>query len=398
MPRIAANVLVVKSHLKGKPAVYQIAGVPGLHLNVHGEGRGSWRLRYRPRRGSNQTWFTLGDAQIIELSEAIAKARELMSKVQLEGKDPHDGKRAAIGEGKTVGDLIDPYLRERSADLKSRSHVEITRHLKAHWKSLHHLKVKAVTRQNVVENLDKIVGTRGKGAADRARSALSMFFAWTIDRNYGDENPTLKIKARSAKPIKNRVLNDDELRQVWRACLDDEFGKIVKLLILTLQRRSEIGDLGWSEIDSAERQILIPERRTKNSRPHIVPLSAAARAIIESVPKREKRDLLFGRRGGGYGGWTNSKAELDTRIAAACKRAGLDRSMPHWTLHDLRRTGSTQLHERGIAQPHVVEAILNHISGHQAGVAGVYNKALYLAERRTALEAWGERITQLVNL
>ena len=128
-----------------------------------------------------------------------------------------------------------------------------------------------------------------------------------------------------------------------------------------------------------------------------MPLSEEAWTIVSSVPKRDGRDLLFGLREGGYSGWSKSKAELDERIAIARQRAGLEKSMPPWTLHDLRRTGSTLLHESGIAQPHVVEAILNHVSGHQAGVAGIYNKALYLAERRAALGSWGKLIADLVK-
>jgi len=398
MAEIPCNTLAVKARLKGEPGIFQIKGVPGLHLAVLNNGRGSWRIRYRPHRGAPQRWFTFGDARTVDLGEAIKKARELLSKVQVEGKDPHVERRAAIGDGKTMPDLLPAYLAERKAEIRKRHHGEITRHLEKHWKPLHSKKLRSIARSDVVEVLDQIAQSCGKGAADRARSALSQFFTWAIDRTYAENNPTLGIKPRNPKPAKNRTLSDAELVEVWDACPDDDFGKIVKLLILTLQRRGEIGNLELSEIDAAARQILLPEHRTKNGRPHIIPLSTPAWEILESVPRREGRDLLFGRGAGGFGGWTKSKADLDERIAKARKKAGNAKPMPAWTLHDLRRTGSTNLHERKFAPPHVVEAILNHVSGHQAGVAGVYNKAQYLDERREALEAWGQFITKRVSI
>lgn len=107
------------------------------------------------------------------------------------------------------------------------------------------------------------------------------------------------------------MLSEPELVEVWRACLDDDFGRIVRLLILTLQRRSEIADLANSEIDAAERQIRLPGYRTKNGREHIVPLSDFAWEILESVDRREGREFLFGRGARGFGGWSKSKGELD---------------------------------------------------------------------------------------
>jgi integrase len=196
-------------------------------------------------------------------------------------------------------------------------------------------------------------------------------------------------------------ITEAELVEVWKACLDDDHGCIVRLLILTGQRRTEIGDLEWPELNLAERQIDLPDTRTKNGRPHIVLLSDEAHAIIKAIPRREGRDLVFGRGAGGFSAWSKAKAELDARIAMARAQAAHQgaqvRRMPAWTLHDLRRSFVTHLNERKLAPPHVIEAIVNHISGHLAGVAGVYNKALYLAERRQALELWGAHITALVG-
>ena len=158
---------------------------------------------------------------------------------------------------------------------------------------------------------------------------------------------------------------------------------------LTGQRRTEIGDLSWPEIDLEKRQIELPEVRTKSKRPHLVPLSDQAPAILQAVP-RGGSDFLFGR-GDGYRGFDRSKGQLDDRIAASTGKP-----LPHWTVHDLRRSFVTHIGENGFSLPHVTEAIVNHVGGTKAGVAGVYNKALYLAERRQALDLWGNHITTLV--
>jgi integrase len=183
------------------------------------------------------------------------------------------------------------------------------------------------------------------------------------------------------------VLSEAELVAIWRACGEDDHGWILRLLILTGQRKTEIAALERLEIDSGTTQIELPGERTKNGRPHIIPLSDQAREILRSVLARESRKKLFGVREHGFSGWSKAKAQLDKRLA---------RSVAPWVVHDIRRSVVTHLHELGFAQPHVVEAIVNHVSGHRAGVAGVYNKAAYLKERRQALEMWAQYIEAIV--
>ena len=131
-----------------------------------------------------------------------------------------------------------------------------------------------------------------------------------------------------------------------------------------------------------------------------MPLSDEALAILDGVARGEGRNLVFGRGAGGFSGWSKSKAELDARIAKARAHAthkAKGKPMPGWTLHDLRRSFVTHVSERGFAQPHIIEAIVNHISGAKAGVAGVYNRASYLVEKRQALELWGSHVSALVS-
>lgn len=368
--------------------------LPGFGIRKFGSGKASYFVKFNI--GAKQRRLTLGAVVKGNFAEMRKRASTVLAKARL-GQDAVEEKLASIGEGKTLAELVPIYLEERRADLRARTHLEVSRHLKVHWKPLHPLRVKAVRREDIIRVIDDLVDCNGKGAADRARSALSTFFAWTIDRNFRDANPTLAIKSRGSNAGRNRVLSEAELVEVWQACLDDDYGRIVRLLILTLQRRTEIGDLADSELSYLESRILLSEHRTKNGRPHVIPLSGLACEILKSVERRKDRDLLFGQGIGGFSGWSKAKGDLDSRITDARRRRGIAHPMPHWTLHDLRRSGVTYLHELGLAQPHVVEAIVNHVSGHRQGVAGVYNKAQYLLERRQALSLWSDHLRNLIN-
>jgi integrase len=263
--------------------------------------------------------------------------------------------------------------------------------------TLHDKDIKAITRNEVLGVIDDLRKESGARAADCARISLSTFFTWALDHKdqYVNSNPAAGIKACAESSSRERVLAEAELREVWRACLDDDYGRIVKLLMLTGQRKTEIGDLNWSEVNEAQRQIELLGARTKNKRPHVVPLSKHAWAALPK--KRKDRDQVFGRRAHGFSGWSKSKRELDERIAAARNTAGLKTPMPPWTIHDLRRTFVTHVLDRKLALPHVVEACVNHISGHKAGVAGVYNKANYADEKRAAMDEWGKHVHRIVK-
>jgi len=295
----------------------------------------------------------------------------------------------------TLGELVPLYLRDREAALRPATYIEVSRYLERYWAPLHPNAIEAIQRREIVRVIDMIDDEHGKVSADRARTALSAFFAWAVRRTYLDLNPVQNIGRRAEGEARSRVLSEPELVEVWKASQDDDYGRIVRLLILTGQRKTEIGDLSESEALPDKRQIELPEARTKNGRPHVVPLSDQALAILGSISKHEGRLCLFGRGLRGFQGWSKAKAALDERIAYAREATG-SRPMPAWTLHDVRRSVVTHLHELGFAQPHAVEAIVNHLSGHRGGVAGVYNKALYLAERRRALDLWGAHISALV--
>jgi integrase len=197
-----------------------------------------------------------------------------------------------------------------------------------------------------------------------------------------ETNPIVGAFKPKRAPGRSRVLTDDELRKIWENVGDVEYGKIVRLLILTGARAQEIGGMQWPEIDLDGGTWMLPGERSKNRRPHTLPITGSMRSILETVPQRFENDFLFGRRG--FQAWSFCKRALDERIGIA-----------HWTVHDVRRSVATKLGDIGI-QPHIIEEILNH-RGHRRGVAGTYNRSPYEREVRAAMAAWSDHIRALVT-
>jgi integrase len=220
---------------------------------------------------------------------------------------------------------------------------------------------------------------------------MSAMFGWAMREGVALTNPVANTKKRDEKP-RERVLRDAELRLVWHALGDNQYGTIIKLLMLTGQRVNEIAGLRWSEVDFDRGIISLPGERTKNGRPHDIPMAATVRSLLESQAKNVGRDLVFGKPGAGpFSGLSRCKDALDERITE------LNGSpLPGWVHHDLRRTVATGMANIGV-QPHIIEAVLNHVSGHRGGVAGIYNRANYAAEKAAALTRWDEHVASILG-
>ena len=369
--------------------------LPGFGIRKFDSGKASYFVKFNV--GQQQRRKTLGKVVRGNLKAMRLEASTVLAKARLGTDVVAQARAAAAKSTATLGDVVPRYLSARSGELRASSHTEVTRYLTRAWQPLHAHAIDAITRQNVVGVVDDLARDSGKVAADRARIALSGFFSWAIDRGYLDSNPTVNVRARAQSKPRERVLTEAELVEVWNACLDDDYGRIVRLLILTGQRRAEMGDLGWSEIKQDKRQIELPERRTKNDRAHIIPLGRQALRILSGITPADGREFVFGWGAGGFSGWSKAKKELAERIAKARSEARNNKPMSAWTIHDLRRSFVTHVSEHGFAQPHIVEAVVNHISGAKAGIAGVYNRAAYLTEKRQALELWDAHIAVLVE-
>ena len=253
-----------------------------------------------------------------------------------------------------------------------------------------------VDRAAIVKLLTEINRASGPVAANRVRSSLSAIWVWGLQSGTIDgENPVAHVPKPANEEARDRVLTDAALALIWSATGGEHnHDRIVRLLMLTGARREEIASIEWAEIEGS--LWTLPRARSNNGLPHEIPLGPLALAQLPA--KREKRSLVFGEGEGGFSGWSRCKERLDARLET--KRAEQFKEKhgrepttdevkaPGWTLHDLRRTLSTWMNENGV-EPHVVEAVLNHVSGaSKRGVAGVYNKAQYREPKRAALAQW----------
>jgi integrase len=378
----------------------------GFGLRLRESGASRWVFQYK--FGSQHRRMVLGATSELSVGDARKTAELLKARVRL-GQDPATEKSdARIKAAETFGASLPAYLGHQRAALRPRSYPDVERHLLSHAKLLHPMQLAKIERRDIATVLSSVGKNSGLVTSNRVRASLSGFFAWAMMQGLIDGNPTagtIKHKEQS----RERVLAPHELRAIWQALGDDDYGDIVKLLALTGQRASEIAGLCWSEIQDG--MIVLSGDRTKNHRAHTVPLSHPALAIIGRHERREGRDPVFGRGFRAFSGWSSCKAKIEARIAEATGAA-----IPHWTPHDLRRTFATYAggglpahlieklpaHEKEMArglgvQPHAVEAVLNHASGHKAGVAGTYNRSDYPREKRQALDMWAEHLMAIVE-
>jgi integrase len=310
----------------------------------------------------------------ITLDEARRKAKAILGQAA-------SGVDSIAPRSDTVLAVIEEYLADAEKRLRPETFRHTTAYLKSHWAMLHRLSIVAVKRRDVAKGLAEIEAAHSSIVAARARTALSALFSYAIRQ--GHELPANPVTGTSRPAIngsRSRTLSEAEIAAIWKPANGSDFGRILKLLLLTGQRRNEIGLLRWSEIDLERRLITLPPSRTKNKREHLVPLSPLA---ISLMPDRlEGSDFVFG----GFSGYSNAKAVLDERSG-----------VKGWTIHDLRRTVATLMGEKLGILPHVIEAILNHQSGTKSGVAGIYNRSRYIDECRVALDRWADWISELVR-
>jgi integrase len=369
--------------------------LPGFGVRLRRTKR-AWVCQYRI--GQQQRRESLGDTRKISLETARGIARKRFAQVEL-GVDPSVARltagAAAAAAKLTLAVAVERYLAFKQPTLRPASYAAAQRHFAVHWAPLAARPLAGIGRADVANQLQAIVKEYGRTAAARARANLSALFTWATKEGLCDTNPVAITNDPGAgiKP-RERVLDADEIKAIWGACDDGDFGTIVKLLLLTGQRRNEIADLRWSsEIDFNAGLIKLPAARTKNAHPHNIPMSGAVIGILAARlnARGNARDLLFGKRDRAFMTWTNAKAKLDGAIAKSGK------ALAPWTLHDLRRTCATGMAEDLDIEPHVIEACLNHYSGHRRGVAGTYNRASYDRAMKAALARWAEHVLDIVE-
>jgi len=351
----------------------------GFGIRALKSGRRSWIYQYRDEHRRTRR-IAIGDVSAVNLDTARAVARQHAANVT-QGANPsvqRKAKRSAI----TVLDVIEAYLRDAKTRRRPRSYKETERHLRRHAAPLHHERAETLRRQDIAKLLDRVAATSGPVAANRLRAALSALWTWGLRTGLieADSNPVSFTLKQVEKP-RERTLTDEELKAIWKATDGGgEYDRIVRLCLLTGCRREEIGGLRWDEVH--DDQLKIGTERMKGGVAHEVPLLPA---IVETLPVRREGVCIFGGCGAGFSGWSRAKTALDAKLAKA---------LTPWTLHDLRRTFSTRLHDAGI-EPLVVEALLAH---KQQGVAAVYNRASFREAKRSALTRWHEILKQLTQV
>ena len=387
--------------------------LPAFGLRVSATGRKSWIVMYRIRgKLVRETLGTL--ARVPKVEKARELARESMRQAQA-GVHPVEARRAAeaarpteADSFATVADLfIERYAKPNTRPITcAETQRLIARELKPAWGSRH---IRDIGRRDVIELLDKIVDRGAPIQANRTLAHMRRLFNWAKEREIVEANPAAGLRMPTPEVERDRTLSDDELRAFWQACNDIgwPFGPMFKLLFLTAQRRSEVAGLRWSELNIAERQWVIPRERAKNDREHVVHLSDLAVEIIEVLPrfvrggdggdgKSGTSDLVFTTTGeSAVSGFSKAKERVHARMLELI-RNGLGQEDADAEENDLRRTAATGMAKLNIA-PHVVDRILNHVSGAIRGVAAVYNRHAYLGERKAALEAWSGYIERLVR-
>jgi integrase len=287
-------------------------------------------------------------------------------------------------QGDTFAQELSRYLDSKRTALKPRAYANTEHHLRKQAQPLHALALADIDRRTIAQLLSAIERGAGPTARNRLRSSLSAFFAWLIREGLHDTNPVQGTGKASEGPSRDRVLTQAELVAIWRALAQDDASDIIRLLLLTGQRRNEIAGLRWSEIDWDRAMLVLPPERTKNKLRHELPLAPIALAILRkrwANGKGKENDAPVFR----SPSWTHAKARLDSRLRIA-----------DWRLHDLRRTCATMLGDKLGVFPHIIEAVLNHVSGHKGGVAGIYNRAKYADEMREALQRWADHVEALI--
>lgn len=381
-------------------AAIQGAKAPrGFGVRVTAAGARAFILNYRLR--GREYRFTIGAWPDWSALRAVREARNLRQRID-RGENPLDD-RAASPTTSTVTSILDEFItrhvRNISQPLRSADEYEsaFKRLVKPR---IGKLGIYEVRRSHVIKMLDEIEDDNGPVMADRTLAYLRKAFNWYATRDDQFNVPVVRgmTRIKPKERARERVLSDDEIREIWpRLGKAGTFGAMVKILLLTAQRRDEVAHMNDKEIGN-DGIWTIPSERYKTKRPNHIPLTKLALALIEVQAKLDDCDLVFPSRAKTpYSGYSKNKARLDKAVFAAMKKRAKKGTkvepISNWTLHDLRRTGKTLMVRAGVRRE-ISERVLGHKI---AGVEGTYDRHSYAEEKRDALEKLAAIIERIVN-
>jgi integrase len=354
--------------------------------------RGTFIVQYR--LGRKQRRKGLGRVGKVSLDAAKAEAKSYFADVA-KLVDPAVSKaKAARKIGVSLGTLIDPFLDYLENDKRrSLTHVDDNRRtLKVRMTKIHAFAPDDVDREMIATELGVVKKDHGPIAMNRSRSHMSKFFNWMIGEGKASANPVTGTN-RNEEGFRDRLLDPAEIVKLWNAASSDsQYDKIVRLLILTAMRRTQIGSLRMSEIvrtEDGRNMIELPGQvgRSKNKQKFLLPLSTQALAIIDGLEERKNSEFVFGRGAGGFSGWSNCKERL-------LPRAGVK----DWDLHDFRAAFDTYSQDVLKVPFHIADLLLNHKGAVvRKGTKKHYNFATYYDEKAEAMQKWGDYIEELVS-
>jgi len=368
-----------------KDTVYWDASLPGFGVKVTPKSRKVFIVMYRlAGAGSRLRKYTIGPFGRITLPMARAQAQKIFA-ARLDGRDPAEEKKQSRRRlvVDRIDDLIERFIREHVSRVGTSKRLTnlLRRDVIPYWgaKSIHEIKKRDVS------DLVSLIAQRNAHASHRLLKTLKTFFKWCVGRAVIDFSPAEGLSSGYRETSRDRVLTDEELAAIILGArkMPHPYRRIVEFLALTGQRREEVAQLKRDELHEKARTWTIPGSRTKNKKAHIVHLSEPAWKVVDEAPDG---DLIFGTsKGKHFQGFGKGKRALD-------KLSGIN----GWRLHDLRRTIVSGMARLGVP-PHVADKILNHQAGTISGVAAVYQRHDFLAERKEALDLWGAHVEQSVQ-
>jgi integrase len=383
MPRKLLTAIAVERIKSDPERRFEVpdALLPGLYLVVQPSGRRSFALRTRIH--NRPVKITLGRHPAMRLEEAREKARAELKRIQA-GGDPRAVR--VVAEANTVKAVVDEFIARYA-----RPRLKLWREVEARLKrdlvrAYGDRPVGSLGRADIVRLLDDMSDRGVKQGANRLLAHTRRMLGWAVERGILQANVAAGVRPPAKEVSRDRVLTEDEVAVIWRACGDMgwPFGPLFRLMIATAQRRAEAAGLRYADLDLRRAIWTLPREVTKSDRAHVVPLSELALEVLAGLPRLHDGELAFSTNGATPpSGWSRAKARLD-RLSG----------VTGWRLHDLRRTAASAMARLG-HPPHVVAAVLNHAPGATQGVTAIYNRHRYDDEKRAALDAWARHLRQV---
>jgi integrase len=369
-----------KAELGKERSVYWDKDLRGFGLMVTPSGHRSWVVQYRAHHTSRRVTIS----SVLSLDEARKQAKSILGQVAKGGDPVLERRKEALSDKHSLRAVCERYLAREGGKLRTTAKRRATLERLVYPK-LGARQIDDIKRSDLNHLLDAIEDERGAAMADQVLALLRRIFNWHAIRDDDFSSPVVRGMARRdpQERERERILSDDELRAVWKTAegYAGPWGQLIRFLLLTAARRTEVAAMTRSEIRDGN--WTIPAERYKTGAEVALPLSTAARKVLEELPRIEGCEFIFttdGRRP--VSGFSTFKLKFD--IASGVKG---------WTIHDLRRTARSLMSRAGVS-PDTAERCLGHKI---TGIRGTYDRHAYQQEMLHAFEALANQIERIVH-